>query len=120
MRTKHRLRALAAAIIAAGLSFAGPGTRALGAAPDALERGVREGHDEPSFVARPVAATPRVAARTGRGAPEQGAPEWLALLTPAVSLEPPRAAPAPAARVALRDLPLVPVTSRSPRGPPCA
>lgn len=121
MRTNHRLRALAAAILAAGLSLAGPGALAVVSAPDALERRARDGGgEEQSFVARPISATQRLAARTGRGAPDQGAPEWLALLAPAVSLDPPQAAPAPAPRVALRDLPIVPVTSRSPRGPPAA
>lgn len=121
MRTNHRLRALAAAILAAGLSLAGPGALAVVSAPDALERRARDGSgEEQSFVARPTSATQRLAVRTGRSAPDQGAPEWLVRLAPAVSLYPPQAVRAPAPRVALRDLPIVPVTSRSPRGPPAA
>jgi hypothetical protein len=117
VRTNRRLRALAAAIIAAGLSWAGHGAHGLVRAADALGA---DGQGEESFVARPVSAATRLAVRPGRAAPEQAASEWVAILAAPVSLEPPQAAPAPAPRVALRGVPIVPVTSRSPRGPPAA
>lgn len=119
MRTNHRLRALAAAILAAGLSWVGHGALAFASGPDALSR-QGDGQGEESFVARPVSTAPRLAVRPGRAAPDQAATEWVAILSAPVSLDPPQAAPAPAPRVALRGVPIVPVTSRSPRGPPAA
>jgi hypothetical protein len=119
VRTNHRLRALAAAILAAGLSWAGHGALAFVSAPDALSRQA-DGQGEESFVARPASAATRLAVRPGRAAPDQAASEGVAVLAAPVSLAPPQAAPAPAPRVALRGVPTVPVTSRSPRGPPAA
>jgi hypothetical protein len=123
-RTKHSLRALATAILAAslsfGLSFFAPGAIALGATPDLLGQQAHEGKGDQPFVARPVSASPRVAVRPGRAMPDTGARDLTAILSPVFSLEPPAAAPAPAPRLAQRAIASVPVTSRSSRGPPAA
>jgi hypothetical protein len=121
VRTTYRLRALAAAIIAVSLSWAGPGTRALVAAPDALERQVREGKTEQPFVlilARPATESLRVAVRPGRAVPDQPARDLVGVLAPVFHLPLPQTAVAPALPGAPRAVALVPVTSRSSRGPP--
>lgn len=117
MRTKDRLRALATAILAASLSFAGPGAMALVSAPDALAQ-ARDGKGDQPFVTRPVSESSRVAVRTGRAAPDAGARDLIATLPPIFFLAPPAPSQGPAPRNAQRSTALVPVTSRSSRGPP--
>ena len=120
MLPRHRLRALATALFAASLSFAGPGAVALASAPDALVRDGRSGDAEQPLLARLETTSARLAVRATRSIVDAAARNLVAALPPAIALAPPETARVLGARGAPQTARRVPVTARSSRGPPAA
>jgi hypothetical protein len=118
-----RVRAFATALLAASLSFAGPGAVALASAPAAPAPDTRAGENADGgqpFVARSETAAARLAVRGSRSLVDGVPRDLVALLTRSILLAPSMTARALAARDAQRTAPLVPATVRSSRGPPAA